>query len=160
MIHRALCIGVADGESLAMQVHLTLGAVRMAASAVRGVCELYANDEIGYQLEVVVAEIGNNIVLHGMGIMDDLLADAVFSLTVRTADDTIRLTFEDSGPQFDLSTAIPGTPEESIARGGGGLGIYIVRKVMDEITYEYTGGINRLCLMKKIDRSDGEDKDD
>jgi len=156
MTHRALCIGVADGESLAIQVHVTLGAVRMAASAVRGVCELYADDEIGYQLEVVVAEIGNNIVLHGLGTEPDLPEDAVFSLTVRTADETIHLTFEDEGPPFDMSTAIPGTPEESIARGGGGLGIYIVRKVMDELSYERTGNVNRLCLKKRIAHREDE----
>ena len=160
MKYRALCIGVADGESLAIQVHVTLGAVRMAASAVRGVCELYANDEIGYQLEVVVAEIGNNIVLHGMGTMADLPEDAVFALTVRTADDTIYLTFEDEGPPFDMSTAIPGTPEESIARGGGGLGIYIVQKIMDELSYEWVGNKNRLCLRKKIVRAEDEDGDE
>ena len=35
-------------------------------------------------------------------------------------------------------------------RGIGGLGIYMVKKTMDEITYEYKDGQNILSIKKKI----------
>ena len=31
----------------------------------------------------------------------------------------------------------------------GGLGIYLVKKRMDQTEYEYTGGMNRLTITKK-----------
>ncbi len=134
-------------DSVAMVVELTFGAVRMAASAVRGIAELMLDQEQGQQLEVVVAEVGNNIILHGMGDMQNPPGHT-FTITVTGRDGKLTLIFEDEGPPFDLAAARPGTPEESVAQGGGGLGIFIVRQVMDELSYTRKGTRNRLTLVK------------
>jgi anti-sigma regulatory factor (Ser/Thr protein kinase) len=57
----------------------------------------------------------------------------------------------DSGTPFDPTAA----PEADISLGVeerpiGGLGIFLVRKIMDQVTYQYTGGRNTLKMLKKI----------
>lgn len=57
----------------------------------------------------------------------------------------------DSGTPFDPTAA----PEADISLGVeerpiGGLGIFLVRKIMDRVTYQYTGGRNTLKMLKKI----------
>lgn len=137
-----------EEESLVMSVGVSLGSVRLAAAAVRGIAELMYGVDEGCQIDVVVAEVGNNIVLHGMGAAAEISKDATFKLGVYVTEDWIKLVFEDAGPPFDLTSARPGTPDESIARGGGGLGIFIVRQVMDELAYSRIDEVNRLTLIK------------
>ena len=52
---------------------------------------------------------------------------------------------------FDpLRSADPDTtlgPEE---RAVGGLGIFLVKKTMDEVSYRYADGANRLRILKRI----------
>lgn len=61
------------------------------------------------------------------------------------------ITFIDHGVQYDpLSAEEPDTTLSAEERRIGGLGIYIVKKSMDEITYEYKDGQNILKIKKNI----------
>lgn len=61
------------------------------------------------------------------------------------------ITFIDRGVQYDPLTAEePDTTLSAEERRLGGLGIYIVKKSMDEITYEYKDGQNILKIKKNI----------
>lgn len=61
------------------------------------------------------------------------------------------ITFIDRGVQYDpLSAEEPDTTLSAEERRIGGLGIYIVKKSMDEITYEYKDGQNILKIKKNI----------
>lgn len=61
------------------------------------------------------------------------------------------ITFIDHGVQYDpLSAEEPDTTLSAEERSIGGLGIYIVKKSMDEITYEYKDGQNILKIKKNI----------
>ncbi|MBE6123874.1 MAG: ATP-binding protein, partial [Erysipelotrichaceae bacterium] len=62
------------------------------------------------------------------------------------------ITFIDHGRQYDpLKAEEPdvtlGAEESEI----GGLGIFVVKKTMDEITYEYKNGQNILRIRKEIE---------
>lgn len=62
---------------------------------------------------------------------------------------TIRLI--DGGVPFDpLAKPDPDILLSGEERGIGGLGIYMVKKMADEVEYEYTDGCNRLTLRKKL----------
>lgn len=57
--------------------------------------------------------------------------------------------FEDSGVPYDpLSREDPDITLSAEERSIGGLGIYMVKKSMDAVTYEYTNGQNILTLKK------------
>lgn len=61
------------------------------------------------------------------------------------------ITFIDHGVQYNpLSAEEPDTTLSAEERRIGGLGIYIVKKSMDEITYEYKDGQNILKIRKNI----------
>ena len=63
----------------------------------------------------------------------------------------VLITFIDNGVQYDpLSKADPDTALSAEEREIGGLGIYMVKKSMDEISYEYKDGQNILRIKKKI----------
>ena len=64
---------------------------------------------------------------------------------------TISLTFMDSGKPYDpLSRKDPDVSLSAEQRKIGGLGIYMVKKSMDEIQYSYRNGTNMLTLKKKL----------
>ena len=66
---------------------------------------------------------------------------------------TRKITFQmsDSGTPFDpLRKADPDTTLSAEEREIGGLGIFITKKTMDEISYAYDGGKNVLTMTKKI----------
>jgi len=75
------------------------------------------------------------------------------TVTIETEADDEWLTFviSDSGKPFDptlkkeIDTTLP-MEERSI----GGLGIHLVRQIMDSISYERTDGTNVLTLRKKL----------
>lgn len=61
------------------------------------------------------------------------------------------ITFIDGGIPYDpLAAADPDTSLPVEERTIGGLGIFMVKKSMDEITYRYEGGKNILSIRKKI----------
>ena len=64
---------------------------------------------------------------------------------------TVIITFIDHGVPYDpLKKADPDITLSAEERDIGGLGIYIVKKSMDDITYEYKDGQNILSIKKKI----------
>ena len=63
----------------------------------------------------------------------------------------VTITFIDNGVPYDpLAKADPDTTLSAEERVIGGLGIYMVKKSMDEITYEYKDGQNILAIKKNL----------
>ena len=61
------------------------------------------------------------------------------------------ITFIDKGVPYDpLAKADPDITLSAEEREIGGLGIFMVKKSMDEITYEYKDGQNILAIKKKL----------
>ena len=75
------------------------------------------------------------------------------SVRVEVLDDplSVSVTFMDSGEPYDpLAKADPDTTLSAEERQIGGLGIYMVKKSMDEIAYEYKDGQNILTIKKRF----------
>ena len=63
----------------------------------------------------------------------------------------VTITFIDNGAPYDpLAKADPDTTLSAEEREIGGLGIYMVKKSMDDITYEYKDGQNILAIKKNL----------
>ena len=63
----------------------------------------------------------------------------------------VMITFIDGGVPYDpLKAAEPDVTLSAEERQVGGLGIYMVKKTMDEIIYEYKDGKNILSIKKKL----------
>ena len=64
---------------------------------------------------------------------------------------SVVITFIDNGIPYDpLKKEDPNTTLSADEREIGGLGIFMVKKTMDDIIYEYKDGQNRLTIVKKI----------
>ena len=63
----------------------------------------------------------------------------------------VLLSFIDNGRAYDpLAADNPNTTLSAEERPIGGLGVFLVKKTMDEITYEYKDGMNILKVKKHI----------
>ena len=66
-------------------------------------------------------------------------------------DNVLEAVIEDDGAPFDpLAIRAPDVRAPLHKRRVGGVGIHIVRNLMDEVTYERVGGRNRLVLRKRV----------
>ena len=73
-------------------------------------------------------------------------------VTVRVAvDGDIRIEFEDSGAAYDpLSSEEPDVSLPANERKIGGLGVFMVKKLMDSVEYRRVGTKNTLTIRKKL----------
>ena len=72
-------------------------------------------------------------------------------ITVETQGDSVLITFEDSGVPYDpLAKEDPDVTLSAQDRSVGGLGIFMVKKSMDDVRYAYIDGKNILTLEKKL----------
>ncbi len=98
------------------------------------------------QIDVAVEEIFVNIAHYAYGACD---GDARISIT--DDDGVAEITFKDNGTPYDpLSRPDPDTTLSAEERQIGGLGIYIVKKTMDSVSYEYRDGCNIFTMRKTI----------
>ena len=66
------------------------------------------------------------------------------------ADKSFVISFADKGVMYDpLKKEDPDVTLSAEERDIGGLGIFMVKKTMDEMKYEYKNGENNLTLIKK-----------
>ena len=68
----------------------------------------------------------------------------------------VMIRFEDSGQPFNpLEKEGPNLDVPLMEREIGGLGIHLVKNLMDKVEYEYTGGKNVLTITKSISTPGG-----
>ena len=98
------------------------------------------------QLEVAVEELFVNTAHYAY-------APETGNAAIRTeiTADTTEVTFIDSGMPYDpLAKPDPDVTLSAEERQIGGLGIYMVKKSMNDVRYEYTDGKNMLTIVKKL----------
>ena len=132
-----------------LQVDATLENLEVVQNFVSGVLE--ENDcpmKAQIQIEVAVEELYVNIAHYAYG---EGCGSAVIQVEISGEPKTAHITFIDSGTPYDpLAKADPDVSLSAEKREIGGLGIFIVKKSMDDMQYEYKDGQNRLTIIKKI----------
>ena len=100
------------------------------------------------QLDIAIDEIVSNIAYYAYG-------ERTGTVTVRIEalqeENGVQLMFLDSGVPYDpLTRQDPDISAEIEERKEGGLGIFLVRKTMDDMKYEYKDGQNCLTIRKSL----------
>jgi len=114
-------------------------------------CEAHQiSTEILYELQLVLEELVVNVYMHGgTGAEGELTV----GVSLACADSRLHMRVTDNGRQFDpLAQCAPATDLALEARPVGGLGIMLVRKMMDEMHYRYADGTNQLSMSKSLER--------
>jgi anti-sigma regulatory factor (Ser/Thr protein kinase) len=104
-------------------------------------------------MELAADEIFSNIVKYAYGDVPPKSAGDAVVVELSAGDGLLELRFEDRGAPFNPLTAAPPDLVSGAERGIGGLGIFIVRSVMDEVRYSREGGRNVLTLVKFVERA-------
>lgn len=102
--------------------------------------------KVQMQIDIAVEEIFVNIAHYaytpGTG-------DAVLRVELQENPRAVSITFEDRGVPYDpLAKEDPDVTLDAEERQIGGLGIYMVKKSMDEVKYRHEDGKNILTLVK------------
>ena len=103
--------------------------------------------DVGFNLNLVLEEAVVNIINYAYPKEDHQW----IYLSAKLQDGTIILVLTDTGKEFDPTMA----PEADITlsadeREIGGLGIFLIRQIMNEVKYERIDGKNVLTLEKKL----------
>ena len=108
--------------------------------------EAMCSVKIMMQVDIAVEEIFVNIANYSY---EGSTGKAEISIDI--TDSAATIVFKDSGVQFDpLAKPDPDISLPAEDRQIGGLGIFMVKKNMDKVEYEYTEGKNILTLTKTL----------
>ena len=98
------------------------------------------------QIDLCVEEVFVNIASYAYG-----TGSGEAEIRISEDNGVITLTFIDEGIPYDpLAKADPDTTLSAQERQIGGLGIFLVKKTMDTVSYRHEGGKNVLTMSKKI----------
>jgi len=99
-------------------------------------------ENVKSSLMVAMDEIASNIVFYS-GARD-------FDLSVSFPEDFVKVVFADRGKAFDpLKAEVPDVSLPAEKRDVGGLGLFMVRRMMDEFHYVHEGDRNVVTLLKR-----------
>ena len=100
-----------------------------------------------FPFELALEEVFMNVVMHG----PPAGTSPWVKVSLVLAEDGLTMTIEDTGPRFDpLSLPPPDITASLTERPIGGLGVFLVRQLMDTISYDRVGVRNRLRMTKRI----------
>lgn len=123
--------------------------LRLFLSFVELACQHYdVPSAVASEVKLAVEEVVSNIIHHGYraGKAGPIV------LQCERIGERMTVTISDRGLSFDPRNAVPAdvdAPWET--RQIGGLGWHLVKRVVDELSYETTSdGINRLVLVKRL----------
>lgn len=107
--------------------------------------------KIRNQIGIAVDEVFSNISRYAYH-------PSIGSVTVRiAADEKITIEFEDNGAAYDpLSCREPDIALPAEERGEGGLGIFILKNIMDSVEYRREGNKNILTIKKQYKENENE----
>jgi len=101
----------------------------------------------GYKIVMAVDEACSNIIRHGYG----KNSNEKLHIVIQTTDNRFIVTVNDRGKCYDLRThPLPDMEAYLTAKKSGGLGIKLIRSLVDEIQYEQSNGENKLVPTKRL----------
>lgn len=137
-----------------LSVNATIENIAPVTDFVNG--ELEALDcpkRVQRQIDVAIDELFGNIAHYAY---NPDVGPATVRVEVTQEPLAVVITFIDHGVPYDpLSREAPDVHAPLEARQPGGLGIFLVRQTMDDVTYEYKDGENILSIKKRLSGAGG-----
>ena len=109
--------------------------------------ELDFTPELNFNLNLVLEEAVSNVILYAYGKEEQ----KEISLVAQSCDNNLVFVLTDSGTEFD-PTKVPDADITLSAeeREIGGLGIFLIRQIMDKVDYQRIGEKNVLTMRKQL----------
>ena len=104
--------------------------------------------KVQMQIDIAIDELFSNIARYAY---NPEVGAATVRVEIKEEPLAVVITFIDNGVPYDpLKKEDPDIALSAEDREIGGLGIYMVKKSMDEISYDYKDGQNILSIMKRL----------
>jgi serine/threonine-protein kinase RsbW len=143
---------VSRPETRRLSVPATDQGITAALDALAGMAAAHGlTKAVTWPVEVALDEVLANVVRHGLEGREGGSVEVELTLDTGVEPPLCRVVVADDGPEFDpLSAAEPDTSLGVEDRPIGGLGIALVRRLMDEVAYERRDGRNRLSFGRRL----------
>ncbi len=107
--------------------------------------ENWPSEELVWQIRLVLEEVVTNIISYGY----ENQADHIIEVQIADAEQAVTLSVRDDACPFNLlEHPVPDLEIPVEDRKIGGMGIHMVRQIMDTIDYKREAGENRLLMRK------------
>lgn len=118
------------------------------AEFMESVCdELQLDMHVAMKLQVAMEEMVTNVIFYAYP--EGTSAD--ISLTAESDDKELTFILSDTGKPFDPTAKEDADTEiNPMDREQGGMGILIVKNIMNEVTYQRLGDVNQLTMKKTL----------
>ena len=102
-------------------------------------------ESLGYSIDLICEELFTNMVKYGGG-------EGRVSISIEVRDHRLHLAFIHPGAvPFDVTDTDDVDVSKSIDdRVPGGIGLFLVRRMMDDVAYEYSDGVARVTMTKHL----------
>lgn len=154
---RTFIDGARDVTGFAMSVQPQLPEIRRCAEAVDDYLSARAiSRDVIFQIDLALDELLSNTIQWGYGNKSG--ADNEIRINIEVIDQSIFISVEDNASAFNpLDMPDPDVDASLQDRPIGGLGIYFVRQVMDEVLYERKNNKNILSMRLNVDDTNKTD---
>ena len=134
-------------DTLELSLINDLREIGTAAEKIDAFCEARGlSPQIAYATNLSIDEILTNTISYGYD--DD--AEHLIDLSFRVEDETLVVVIVDDGRPFDSSlTREPDVDATLEERALGGLGLFLVQQMMDDVAYERSDNRNVITLTKR-----------
>lgn len=104
--------------------------------------------DLAFAVNLCLEELIANIIRHGLG----GAPDHEIRVRLSCADDRLEITVDDDAPRYDpfAQAPVPDLTLDLERRPVGGLGVHLVKTLMDRVRAEHHGAGNRIVLEKKM----------
>jgi anti-sigma regulatory factor (Ser/Thr protein kinase) len=129
-----------------------LDAIETACDCVEaGAQDAGFDESASYACQLAVAEACENIIKHGYACE----GAGEIRLEVTSAPGDLTVSLEDTAPRFNPAHRPGAHTWDHHDPPVGGLGLHIIHRVMDRVSYVRRSGTNRLTMRKRLARSSG-----
>lgn len=124
------------------------GKIEQIIDSIMAVPEMASlSDELQFSLRLAAEELVANVINYAYPPDED----GTLEIDITSDGRMISVTIADSGAPFNpLDHEDPDITLSAEEREIGGLGIFLVKEIMDEVEYEYADGQNRITIRKSL----------
>ena len=135
------------GDRLELVVPATLDSIERVSIFLESTLEDAGLDMIeSARIQLAVEEAVTNVINHGYG-----GSDGEILITTDIESSQVMITITDTGQEFDpTSIPPPNVTADLDHRNIGGLGVHLIRSVMDSVSYIRHDNKNRLMMIKRF----------
>lgn len=137
-----------QGQSVVLSAANDLGEIGRLAELVDSFCaDNGLGEAVAHAFNLSIDELLTNTISYGY---DDTETHQI-TVTLTAFGDRMTATIQDDARAFDpTQSETPDIEADLDDRPIGGLGLFFVREMMDEISYERVGAFNRITLTKRV----------